>query len=92
MLYHLNIKIIENADFTDADLSILGKPRAEYITYMDNVRKEYKMYPDFMYNKGRIKVLEGFLAMDRIYKTTFFHKNFETQAKDNITFEIKKLS
>ena len=78
--------------FTDADLSILGKPREEYIAYMNNVRKEYKMYPNFMYNKGRIKVLESFLDMDRIYKTSFFHKSFEAQAKDNLAFEIKELS
>ena len=78
--------------FTDADLSILGKPRAEYIAYMDNVRKEYKMYPNFMYTKGRVKVLEHFLGMERIYKTSFFYENFEVQAKDNITFEIKTLS
>ena len=88
-----SISSIEDINyFTDADLSILGKRRAEYIAYMDNVRKEYKMYPNFMYTKGRVKVLEHFLGMERIYKTSFFYENFEVQAKDNITFEIKTLS
>ncbi len=78
--------------FTDADLAILGSDWKNYETYYKNVRKEYKYYPDFMYNKGRIKVLRHFIDMPRIFKTDYFHEQFETQAKENLQLEIISLS
>ncbi len=78
--------------FTDADLSILGADQENYKIYTQNVRKEYKYYPDFMYQRGRIKVLNHFKEMSRIYKTEHFFKKFETQAKSNLTQEINLLS
>lgn len=78
--------------FTDADLSILGADQENYKIYTQNVRKEYKYYPDFMYLRGRIKVLHHFKEMFRIYKTEHFFKKFETQAKSNLTQEINLLS
>lgn len=78
--------------FTDADLAILGKSPEQYNIYINSIRKEYKIYPDFMYNKGRIKVLKSFLDRRRIHKTGFFFKNFENQARENMTSEIRTLS
>jgi predicted metal-dependent HD superfamily phosphohydrolase len=77
--------------FTDADLSVLGQPWEIYSLYHQNVRKEYSIYPDFVYNPGRKKVLNHFLAMDRIFKTDFFYTRFETQAKQNLQKEIALL-
>src|SRR5690606_36924476 len=70
--------------FTDADLSILGQPWETYSIYYKNIRKEYSIYPDFVYNTGRKKVIRHFLAMERIFKTDFFFNKFETQAKRNL--------
>lgn len=78
--------------FTDADLSILGMPWHIYATYCKNVRNEYAIYPDFLYNSGRKKVLNHFLQMDRIFKTEYFNIQFETQAKQNLQNELKLLS
>ncbi|WP_299258493.1 hypothetical protein [uncultured Aquimarina sp.] len=78
--------------FTDADLSILGSTWPDYETYYRNVRKEYKYYPDFMYNKGRIKVLKHFLDMSKIFKTDYFYKTLENQARNNLRQEINLLS
>ncbi len=78
--------------FTDADLSILGSDWESYKAYFKNVRKEYKYYPDFMYNKGRIKVLQHFLGMSKIFKTDHFSNEFEAKAKKNIQQEIDLLS
>ncbi len=78
--------------FTDADLSILGSDWETYQTYFSNVRKEYKYYPDFIYNKGRIKVLHHFMAMPRIFKTPYFYELYEHQAKNNLKQEIDILS
>jgi len=74
--------------FTDADLSILGFPKNEYIQYLNQVRKEYKMYPNLLYNPNRKKVLESFLEMEHIYKTPYFIDNFEQQARKNLQYEI----
>ena len=77
--------------FTDADLSVLGQNWETYLLYYKNVRKEYSIYPDFVYNPGRKKVLNHFLSMDKIFKTDFFYKKFESQAKQNIQKEIELL-
>ena len=39
--------------FTDADLSILGQDEATYLNYLSAIRKEYCVYPDFLYKPGR---------------------------------------
>lgn len=78
--------------FTDADLSVLGQSWETYKNYYQNIRKEYAIYPDTLYNPGRIKVLEHFLAMDRIFKTELFHTRFETQARENLQMELKKIT
>ncbi len=74
--------------FTDADLSILGQNWETYLTYAENVRKEYAIYPDLIYHPGRKKVLQHFLEMERIFKTDHFYEKFEIQAKENILKEI----
>ena len=78
--------------FTDADLCILGQDRQAYLSYAAGVRQEYIIYPDTLYNAGRIRVLEHFLAMDSIFKTKAFSQKFEQQARLNITLEISVLS
>jgi predicted metal-dependent HD superfamily phosphohydrolase len=78
--------------FTDADLSILGAPNEVYQNYMRQIRKEYKLYPDMLYNPGRRKVLEHFLSMKSIYKTNIFHEQYEAQARINIESELTELS
>ncbi|TDS17104.1 putative metal-dependent HD superfamily phosphohydrolase [Maribacter caenipelagi] len=77
--------------FIDADLSVLGQSWETYSLYFKNVRKEYGIYPTFMYNSGRKKVLNHFLSMDRIFKTDFFYNKFETQAKQNLQQELQSL-
>lgn len=77
--------------FTDADLSILGQPWETYSLYYKNVRKEYSIYPDFVYNPGRKKVLNHFLSMERIFKTEYFYSKYKIQAKQNIQMELELL-
>jgi predicted metal-dependent HD superfamily phosphohydrolase len=74
--------------FTDADLSILGADWETYFSYLNNVRKEYYIYPNLIYNPGRKKVLQHFLGMDKIYKTDYFFDKFEEQAKLNLQQEM----
>lgn len=78
--------------FTDADLSILGKTWDTYEEYYKNIRKEYRIYPDFMYNGGRKKALKHFLEMKRIFKTDYFQEKYENQARLNLQKELEILS
>ncbi|WP_299006260.1 hypothetical protein [uncultured Tenacibaculum sp.] len=87
-------KVSEDTDtnyFTDADLSILGSNWETYEQYYKNVRKEYAVYPNLVYNSGRKKALKHFLTMDNIFKTEYFHQKFEKAARENIQREIDLL-
>jgi len=75
----------------DIDLSILATERKQYIEYTQQIRKEYKMYPDFLYRKGRKKLLKHFLEMENIYKTQLFQNRWEEKAKENINYELELL-
>lgn len=78
--------------FTDADLSILGQSWEVYSEYYKNIRKEFSIFPDIVYNAGRKKVLQHFLDMDRIFKTDYFFKKFEARAKHNLEREMQLLN
>ena len=78
--------------FTDADLSILGANWNDYQQYASGVRKEYAVFPDIIYKPGRRKVLQHFLSMERIFKTSYFFDSFEKQAKNNLKKELDLLS
>lgn len=77
--------------FTDADLSVLGQDWEAYAVYAEYVRKEYAVYPDALYNPGRKKVLEHFLAMNRLFKTAYFYGKYEKQAMENLRTEHSML-
>lgn len=77
--------------FTDADLSILGADPELYIAYAKNIRREYRYYPNLLYNPGRRKVLDFFLQMPRIFKTDHFYRMYENKARINLAEELKRL-
>lgn len=84
----------ENPDtnyLLDTDLSILGKDWYTYEQYTQRVRKEYSIYPDFVYKPGRKKVLQHFLNMERIFKTDYFFTKYEQKARQNLLQELNSL-
>jgi predicted metal-dependent HD superfamily phosphohydrolase len=89
--YHVKATEKDTNYFTDADLSIIGQPFEVYQEYFKAVRKEYSIFPDVVYKPGRKKVLNHFLAMERIFKTDFFYQKFEGQAKENLQMELSLL-
>lgn len=78
--------------FIDADLSILGRSKSSYEQYCQKIRKEYSMYPSFLYKRGRRKVVKHFLSMDRLFKTDYFFTKFEEQARSNLSNELQILN
>ncbi|TBN02443.1 hypothetical protein EYD45_12100 [Hyunsoonleella flava] len=81
----------DNAFLLDIDLSILGSDWNTYKNYIQNIRKEYSIYPSFMYRKGRKKVLYHFLERESLYFTEIFQNKYEEQARKNLVKEIELL-
>jgi predicted metal-dependent HD superfamily phosphohydrolase len=75
----------------DFDLKILSKDWNDYQLYAQQIRREYRIYPDFMYKPGRKKALEHFLTNPFIYQTETFRSLYEQQARENIQKEIDLL-
>jgi len=84
-------KNLDNSYLLDIDLSILGTDWETYKTYVGNIRKEYAIYPNFMYKKGRKKVLEHFLERPYLFYTEKYKSQFETQARKNLKREMNLL-
>jgi predicted metal-dependent HD superfamily phosphohydrolase len=77
--------------FLDADLAVLGCSRGDYKIYSEDIRKEYRIYPDLFYNTRRKKVIKYFLSREQIYKTGHFYDKYEVQARENLQWELKNL-
>ena len=78
----------DNAYVLDLDLSILGTNWDTYKKYTNDIRKEYAIYPDFMYRPGRKKVLAHFINRDTLFFTDYFRNKYENQARENLKREI----
>nr|WP_315238386.1 hypothetical protein [uncultured Flavobacterium sp.] len=75
----------------DFDLKILAKDWEDYKTYFEQIRKEYRIYPDFLYKPGRAKALKHFLENEFIFQTEEFRGLYEEKARKNIEKEISIL-
>lgn len=88
---HEHNRVEDTNWLVDFDLKILSKEWKEYEVYFKQIRKEYKIYPDFLYHPGRKKALQHFLENEFIFQTTTFRTQFEKQARENILKEIAQL-
>lgn len=86
-----NISDSDAAYLLDMDLSILAADWADYQRYAQAVRQEYAHVASDDYRHGRIAVLEGLLAHDRLYLTQDYHQRLEQIARGNIRREIELL-
>ena len=75
----------------DFDLKILAKHWDNYKIYFEQTRKEYRIYPDFLYKPGRAKALKHFLENEFIFQTDEFRGLYEEKARQNIEKEISIL-
>lgn len=75
----------------DFDLKILAKDWDDYKIYFEQIRKEYRIYPDFLYKPGREKALKHFLENEFIFQTDTFRNLYEEKARANIEKEISLL-
>ncbi len=87
--------ISEDSDtnwFTDSDLAILGAESETYNRYCCQIRQEYAVYPDAVYNEGRAKVLKSFLQKPHLFKTPEFQNQYEKQGRVNMERELAALN
>lgn len=77
--------------FLDFDLAILGSDWDTYQNYTRQIRREYQIYPGWMYRKGRRKVLIHFLERSRLFFTSLYFEHYEFRARENLNRELKDL-
>jgi predicted metal-dependent HD superfamily phosphohydrolase len=76
----------------DIDLSILGRPPAQFDAYDAAIRAEYASVPDEAYRTGRRRVLGGLLARDSLYATEEFRRRYEAAARANLRRALARLA
>lgn len=75
--------------FLDFDMAILGSPWEQYEYYARQVRKEYRLYPDLMYNPGRRGFLQNALKSNRLFHTPHFNEQYSAIARANMERELQ---
>jgi predicted metal-dependent HD superfamily phosphohydrolase len=75
----------------DVDLSILGRPPAEFAEYERRIRAEYERIPEPLYRMARASVLAGLLARDPLYRSSHFRARYEAAARQNLTRSVEGL-
>ena len=80
-----------NKLFLDLDLLVLGQGRFAADRFEDQIRSEYRMHSDEIYNSGRKAVLLKFVNREKIYLSDNF-KSYEMSAKESLNYLIKKLN
>ena len=88
---HLQNEIEDINWLIDFDLKILATNWSDYQNYCNQIRKEYKMFPNILYNPGRRKALKHFLENEYIFQTDVFRQLYEEKARENIEKEIELL-
>lgn len=81
----------DEALLLDIDLAILGAPPEIYQRYEEQVRKEYRWVPGFLFRRGRRKLLASFLDAPTIYRSPSFLAAREQQARENLDRAISQL-
>lgn len=74
----------------DADLRVLASSMPDYDRYVAAVRAEYAHVADDDWRDGRAAVLDGLLALPRLFRTPPAQA-WEPAARDNVTRELAAL-
>lgn len=84
----------DEAAFIDIDLSVLGADEATYRAYADGVRREFvpAAVTAEAFAAGRSRFLQGLLAQEHIFATTWMRSRREAAARRNIAHELQQLA
>jgi predicted metal-dependent HD superfamily phosphohydrolase len=75
----------------DLDLAVLARSAEGYDVYTRAIRKEFSLYPGFLYRPGRKKALQHFTNQSNIYYHSHFRNDWEVDARKNLLREIEEL-
>lgn len=75
----------------DIDLAILGADEETFWRFEENVRREYRWVPGFLYRKERRKILQSFLDRPTLYACEALRVRFEGPARQNLDAAISQL-
>ena len=68
----------------DLDLAILAAPAARLAEYERQIRAEYAFVPEPDFRAGRQRILQGFLARERLFVTPALHEAWDAPARANL--------
>jgi predicted metal-dependent HD superfamily phosphohydrolase len=77
---------------SDADLSPLALPAADYRRNTAVIRAEYAHISDDAFRKGRVQVLVAMLECPALFRTDHGHQEWEDAARANMRAELADLS
>lgn len=77
--------------FLDFDLSVLASAPPAYGAYAAAIRREYAIYPDDAYARGRAGVLRKLLDLKRLYRVPALAQAWEAPARANLQRELDSL-
>ncbi len=75
----------------DIDLAILGAAPPLFEAYERQIRVEHASVPEHDFRSRRRRLLQQFVARERIYHTQHFRNRCETQARANLRRSIDQL-
>lgn len=75
----------------DVDLWVLGSPAARFDEYERQIRQEYCVVPEAIFQQKRLQILQYFFDRPRIFSTPVFFERHEHQAKQNLLRSIQCL-
>lgn len=75
----------------DFDLSVLAAETEVYGVYAAAIRREYSIFPDDAYRKGRARVLTALLSMPALYRVPALAATWEARARCNLKRELSSL-
>lgn len=81
---HAGDPIGDEAMAADIDLTILASPWERFSEYEKQIREEYSIYDDKLFNTSRMLFLDNMLRRPRIFVTDHFHDKCEGAARANI--------
>ncbi len=77
------------ARVSDCDMAILAAEPDRYDESVRGIRAEYARYDDEAFRRGRLAVLDDFLARPRIFHTDHGYRCWEQPARSNVAREVR---
>lgn len=75
----------------DLDMSILAASPERYALYVADIIAEFGIYPGREFVKGRIGLLETWIADDNLFVTQYGKERFLERARENMRAELAEL-